>query len=185
MMNLLSALRDYLSEHPDNVLICSLKNVYYDIHADKNKAYLGSFSPHHTPIPAIAPSLPLFEQAPSVKTTSQSFSFVASLTLSVVRFSCFLSRYVFFVLDEEDGGIDEDTVVVTTSGADADVDPPVFNDRGPCLTNASASKALRNFLYEAFGNPLTWSSHSFLSDSLSFHDLFEVRGNGKIDHQEW
>lgn len=99
---------------------------------------LGSSGPHQTPMPATEPTLPFPLQAPSLYTTSHSLSST--------------ERERFLVLE------------TTTEGSQLLVDALAFETSGGSTPRVkiSASSKVLNFLYLAFGKPLTCSSQSDL-----------------------
>ena len=103
---------------------------------------LGSSGPHQTPMPATEPTLPFPLQAPSLYTTSHPISST--------------ERERFLILE------------TTTEGFQSFVDPSAFETSvgGTPMAKNSASSKVVNFLYLAFGNPLTCSSQS---DLLTFN----------------
>ena len=106
---------------------------------------LGSSGPHQTPTPAMEPTLPFPLQAPSLYTTSHSLSSN--------------ERERFLVLETTTEGLE-----ATTEGSKLLVEASASETSGastPRAKNSASSKVL-NFLYRAFGKPLTCSSQSDL-----------------------
>ena len=99
---------------------------------------LGSFGPHQTPIPAMEPILPFPLQAPSLYTTSHPLSSS--------------ERERFLLLE------------TTTEGSQLLVDASAIETscEGAPRAKFLASPKVLNFLYFAFGKPLTCSSQSDL-----------------------
>ena len=106
---------------------------------------LESSGPHQTPMPAMEPTLPFPLHAPSLYTTSHSLSSS--------------ERDRFLALE------------TTREGSQLLVDASAFeasDGSTPRAKNLASSKVL-NFLYLAFGKPLTCSSQSDLGENKTFN----------------
>lgn len=120
---------------------------------------LGSSGPHQTPMPAMEPTLPFPLQAPSLYTTSHPLS------------SGERERFLELETTREGSQLLVDASEFKTSGGDA-----------PRAKNSASPKVL-NFLYLAFGKPLTCSSQSDLETfnwtlhlfKWQVHTKFQIR----------